>query len=64
MTDLQPTSKPVYKTACGGTISDPENYPSALYQGERIYFCLPGCLEAFETDPQRFMAGEIDHPDA
>ena len=50
-------------TACGGVLKDPENYPSAEYRGKTVYFCTKGCLRAFEQDPDRFMAGEIDHPD-
>jgi len=49
-------------TVCGGKISDPDRYPSALYRGQRVYFCLRACLRAFEADPDRFMAGEIEHP--
>ncbi len=53
---------PEYKTACGGKLKDPTNYPSAMYRGERIYFCTRACLRAFEGDPDPFMAGEIEHP--
>jgi YHS domain-containing protein len=27
-----------------------------------VYFCTRACLRAFESDPDRFMAGEIEHP--
>jgi YHS domain-containing protein len=50
------------KTACGGTISNPENFPNAVYGGERVYFCTLACLKAFEENPDPFMAGEIEHP--
>lgn len=53
---------PEYKTACGGKLKDPANYPSALYQGERVYFCTTACLSVFEQDPDPFMAGEVEHP--
>jgi YHS domain-containing protein len=49
-------------TECGGKIKDPESYPSAIFRGERIYFCTQVCLRAFESDPERFIAGEIEHP--
>lgn len=52
----------IYRTQCGGIIQDPENYPKAEYKGETVYFCTLGCLKAFESDPDRFMAGEIEHP--
>lgn len=56
------TNAQVYPTACGGTIQNPENYPSAVFQGKRIFFCTEACLKAFEADPDRFMASEIEHP--
>jgi len=49
-------------TVCDGKINDPDLYPSALFRGERVYFCTRACLRAFESDPERFMAGEIEHP--
>ena len=53
---------PPYKTACGGRLKDPTGYPSAIYKGERIYFCKQACLRVFEQDPDPFMAGEVEHP--
>ncbi len=50
-------------TVCGGKMKDPEKFPSAIFHGERVYFCTPACLLAFESDPERFMAGEIEHPE-
>jgi hypothetical protein len=50
------------RTACGGKLKDTQGYPSALYGEERIYFCHEACLRVFEQFPDRFMAGEIDHP--
>ena len=52
------------KTACGGTLKEPKGYPSAIYRGERIYFCTQACLRAFEQQPDRFMNGETAHPEA
>jgi len=49
-------------TASGGTLTDTTGYPSAIYRGKRVYFCLHACLHVFESDPDRFMAGEIEHP--
>ncbi len=57
-----PASEPEAITACGGKLKDPSHYPSAEYRGRRVYFCTRGCLRAFEADPDRFMAGEIEHP--
>ena len=52
----------VARTACGGNLKDTEDFPSALYCGERIYFCSQACLRVFEQHPDSFMAGEIEHP--
>lgn len=49
-------------TACGGKIEAPERFPSASFRGKQIFFCTRACLRAFELDPERFLAGEIDHP--
>ena len=50
------------KTACGGLLDHPGNFPSAMYRGERVYFCTMACLQAFTRNPDPFMAGEIEHP--
>lgn len=50
------------RTACGGVLHEPERYPSAEYRGQRVYFCTMACLEAYSLDPDRFMEGEIEHP--
>lgn len=54
--------KLVRATACGSEIRDHEQYPSAMYHGETVYFCTQACLKAFNLDPDPFMAGEIEHP--
>ena len=50
------------RTTCGGILKDPSRYPSAEYRGNLVYFCTKACLRAFEQDPDKFMAGEIEHP--
>ena len=55
-------NKPQYKTACGGTLKDPTNYPKGVYHGSEVYFCTLACFHAFEHDPDPFMAGEVKHP--
>ena len=52
----------IAETVCGGKLKDPMGYPSAVYRGERIYFCTRACLRVFEENPDAFMAGEIEHP--
>jgi YHS domain-containing protein len=44
-------------------MKNPDNYSCAIFHGERLYFCNPACLLAFESDPERFIAGEIEHPE-
>jgi len=53
---------PVYKTACGGELKDPAEYPSAEYRGERVYFCTHVCLRVFGEDPDAFIAGDVERP--
>ena len=55
---IRPTA--TAETACGGKLKDTRDFPSALYGEERIYFCSQACLQAFEQDPDAFMAGQ--HP--
>ena len=55
--------EPVILSACGGKLTDPEKYPSADYQGKRVYFCTRACLQAFEGNPDGFMNGEVEHPE-
>ena len=57
-----PTDKHIAKTACEGTLKDPTDYPNAIYNANRIYFCTHACLRVFEHDPVAFMAGEVEHP--
>ncbi len=57
-----PNQPQLPKTVCGGAMQDPSLYPSAIYRGERVYFCTRACLRAFEADPDRFIRGEIEHP--
>jgi YHS domain-containing protein len=54
---------PELLTVCGGKMKNPDNYSCAIFHGERLYFCNPACLLAFESDPERFIAGEIEHPE-
>lgn len=62
MTEPAVISKPEFKTAGGGKLKDPASYPSAMYWGERIYFCKAACLRVFEQNPDSFRVGEVEHP--
>jgi YHS domain-containing protein len=58
-----PSSTPALRKAvCGGAIAGWKATISAEYRGEQIYFCRLACRQVFETDPDRFVRGEIDHP--
>jgi YHS domain-containing protein len=59
---MNSSNESYYKTACGGNLKDPTKYPSAMYRGERVYFCSKACLHVFRQNPDRFMAGDIEHP--
>ena len=61
MTDLTQEPQEI-KSACGGILKDPSRYPSAMFNGERVYFCANACLKAFLNAPEAFMAGEVEHP--
>ena len=47
---LPDTGSPVL-TACGGQIQYERDTPTAVFRGQRVYFCLPACQEDFERDP-------------
>lgn len=52
---------PLPKTVCGRVMTaDILWYPHTLYQGKNIYFCTEFCLEAFETDPDRFYSAHSE----
>jgi len=60
---MDTTPEPTILSACGGKLKEPENYPSADHKGKRVYFCTHACLRAFESDPDGFMNGEVEHPE-
>lgn len=50
-----PAAKGNSQTKCpvmGGTINK-DIYID--YQGQRIYFCCPACIEVFKKDPEKFL---------
>ena len=61
---MNPIPEPqIIKSACGGELKDPSRYPSAMFNGELVYFCTAACLKAFQKSPEAFMAGEVEHPE-
>jgi YHS domain-containing protein/uncharacterized membrane protein YraQ (UPF0718 family) len=49
-------SASVIDPVCGMTV-DPATAPRRGYGGVTYFFCNPGCADAFDTDPPRFLAG-------
>jgi YHS domain-containing protein len=42
---------------CGRCITgDPDYFPQAEYRGRMVYFCTDFCLNAFVSDPDRFIS--------
>lgn len=39
-------------TACKGLIFYEEDTPTAVLGEQRLYFCLPSCLKAYQDDPK------------
>jgi YHS domain-containing protein len=40
------------QTACGGAIQYSATTPCVIYQGKKVYFCLPLCKAVLESDPR------------
>jgi YHS domain-containing protein len=57
-----PPAEIEFKTACGGRIKDPSNYPGSDYEGGQVYFCTHACMRIFHQDREAFMNGEVEHP--
>lgn len=49
-----PTPKPgsIVLTACKGYIHYEPGTPTTVFRGQRLYFCLPSCLQAFQENPK------------
>jgi YHS domain-containing protein len=61
-TSFDKSQESIAKTVCGGKIKNTADFPSAMYEGEQVYFCTRACLRVFQENPEPFMAGEIAHP--
>jgi len=47
-----PETGALVTTACRGCIRFDIDTPHAVYREQRVYFCLPLCLEDFEQNPE------------
>jgi len=43
--------------ACLVTGEDLDGGPTTVYNGQEVKFCCSGCLDAFNREPERYMAG-------
>jgi P-type Cu+ transporter len=41
---------------CGMEVDEATAKHTAQHQGQTYYFCAPGCKNAFEADPQRYLS--------
>ncbi|UCE96126.1 MAG: YHS domain-containing protein [Candidatus Bathyarchaeota archaeon] len=42
---------------CGMDVDEKTAKHKTTYKGKTYYFCAPGCLKAFETNPQKYLKG-------
>lgn len=56
-TETEKSTRDSFVTLCGRVFqSDPAYFPKAQYRGRTIHFCTEVCLDAFLSDPDRFVA--------
>jgi len=40
---------------CGMDVDEKATNHKTTYKGKTYYFCAPGCLKAFEANPQKYL---------
>lgn len=45
---------------CGMRFEDEEAAATVEHEGETYHFCAPGCRDAFEEDPERYLEASED----
>ena len=40
---------------CGMDVDEKKAKYKTMYKGKTYYFCAPGCLNAFEAHPQKYL---------
>ena len=56
-TETDKAKRPSFVTLCGRVFhADPEFFPQVKYHGHTLYLCTEACLDAFLSDPDRFVA--------
>jgi len=43
---------------CGMEVNPDSAAGSVTYKGETYYFCAPGCKQAFEKEPEKYVGQE------
>lgn len=43
---------------CGMEVDEKSANWSVEYEGKTYYFCAPGCLSAFEQEPEKYLSAE------
>jgi YHS domain-containing protein len=46
---------------CGMEIDEPTAAGRSEYNGKIYYFCAPGCMQAFDDEPEKFVGQEMKH---
>ena len=44
---------------CGMQVEIANAPATYMYEGEKYYFCMPGCMESFATDPKKYLAAVL-----
>jgi YHS domain-containing protein len=59
ITDEEKEAMPI-DPVCYMEVEEKSAAGQSTYQGKTYYFCAPGCREAFEKDPERYVPQQTD----
>jgi len=46
---------------CGMSVDEKKAANKSVYQGQTYYFCSPGCKQAFDEEPQKYVGQAQAH---
>ena len=46
---------------CGMSVDEKKTANKSVYQGQTYYFCSPGCKQAFDKEPQKYVGQAQTH---
>lgn len=46
---------------CGMEVNEKTAAGKSVYQGKTYYFCSPGCKQAFDREPEKYISSESGH---